>query len=117
MSDRARRHELREEARQHPPEAGVYAIRNTRTGRVLVASTLNLPGMRNRFEFARTTGTAGAIDGRLAADVREHGIEVLELDVLDVVEVRPDTDPAELRVELAALESLWREKLEGESRV
>ncbi len=113
MTDRDRRRTLRDEARQHPPSAGVYAIRNRVTGRVLVASTLNLTGMSNRFAFAKATGSVGAIDGRLAADIREHGVEALDLEILETVAVTPATGATELATDLAALEELWAEKLAG----
>ena len=34
------------------------------------------------------------------------------LDVLEVLEVRPELTPAEIRADLATLEELWREKLD-----
>jgi len=42
MTDKARRRELREQLAQHPPDAGVYAIRHHATGRVTVASAVKL---------------------------------------------------------------------------
>lgn len=78
-----------------------------------MASTPNLPAMRNRFEFALATGSLSALDGRLAAEARRDGVGAFAFEVLDVVEVRPDTDPATLRAELSTLEALWREQLAG----
>jgi broad specificity phosphatase PhoE len=111
MTDRARRRELRDEAQRHPPEAGVYAIRHRATGRVLVTATQNLAGARNLFAFAVTTGSLGVLDGQLAGDIREHGAEGLELEVLETVAVEPGTPLDELRSDLRTLEALWREKL------
>ena len=44
MTNKARRRELREQLAQHPPDAGVYAIRHHATGRVTVASAVKLAG-------------------------------------------------------------------------
>ena len=109
--DRARRRELRDAVRSRPPDAGIYAIRHSTTGRSIVAATLNLPGARNRFDFALQTGSIGAIDGLLSGDVRAHGIGGLEFEVLETVPVEAGRSEAELRADLATLETLWREKL------
>jgi hypothetical protein len=101
------------EYRQQGPEAGVYCIRNTRTGRLLLGSSLNLASMRGKLEFSRSTGTTSALDRRLQPDLREFGLEAFELEVLEVLELRPDATPARLRDDLAALEQLWREKLDS----
>lgn len=111
MTDRDRRRELREQARQHPPEAGVYAIRHRITGRVIVAAAVNLQGARNRFDFAVSTGTFGALDGQLGGDIQAHGADGLEFEVLEAVPVEPGTPDDELKADLATLEALYREKL------
>lgn len=111
MTDPARRRELREQARLNPPDAGVYAIRHHVTGRVIVASTVNLAGARNRFDFAVSTNTLGALDGQLGGDIREHGTDGLAFEVLETLVVEPGTTDADLRADLATLEALWREQV------
>jgi len=102
-----RRRDLRAQYEQRPREAGVYALRNTVTGRILVASTPDLGSVRNRLAFARATNAPSALDGRLTAEVRAFGIEAFVLEVLDLLEVMPEMT----QVDLQALEELWREKL------
>ena len=111
MTDKDRRRELREQARQNPPAAGIYAIRHRATGRVIVASAINLAGARNRFDFAVSTGSLGALDGQLGGDIRAHGIDGLAFEVLETVAVEPGTSDSDLRADLATLETLWREQL------
>ena len=111
MTDRAQRRQLRDEARRHPPDAGVYAVRHRATGRVLVAAAVNLAGARNRFEFEVSTNTLGALDGQLGGDIRTHGVEGLEFEVLETVHVEPGASEADLRAELKILEAMWREQL------
>lgn len=113
MVDKGRRRELREQARQKPPAAGIYAIRHRATGRVVVASAVNLAAARNRFDFAVGTGALGALDGQLGGDIRAHGVDGLEFEVLETVPVEPGSADAELRADLATLEALWREQLVG----
>jgi len=114
MTDKTRRKELREQLAQHPPDAGVYAVRHRATGRVIVASAVNLAGARNRYDFAVSTGSLAALDGQLGGDIRAHGPEGLEFDVLETVVVEPGTPDAELRADLATLEALWREQLSSD---
>ena len=111
MTSSQRRRQLRAEYEQRPSEAGVYVVRNTATGRALVASTTDLAAVRNRLEFAQATQTPGALDHRLAADVRTFGIAAFVLEVLDRLEITPAMTPDDVRADLAALEQLWREKL------
>ena len=114
MTSADRRRELRAEYEQRATEPAVYVLRNGVTGRALLASALDLRAARNKLEFARATNLAGALDGRLTADVREYGIEAFELEVLDVLDVKPEATRAEIMADLRALEDLWREKLAGE---
>jgi hypothetical protein len=114
MTSPDRRRALRAEYEQRPTEAAVYLLRNTATGRALLASALDLRTVRNKLEFARATNLAGALDGRLTADVRQYGIEAFELEVLDTLEVKPEATRADVIADLRALEDLWREKLAGE---
>jgi hypothetical protein len=112
LTDKARRKELTASYRQARPEAGVYLIRNNRTGRVLLGSTTNLASLRNKLEFARSTGSPGTLDLRLGRDIREFGLEAFSLEVVDVLEMRPGMTDADIASDLATLEGLWRDKLD-----
>jgi hypothetical protein len=52
-------------------------------------------------ERARSTTHAAAA---------EVGLDALELEVLEVLEVASDRTPAQVRADLEALEALWRER-------
>ena len=106
-----RRRELRTQYEERRPEAGVYALRNGVTGRTLLASSTDLGAVRHRFEFARATNTASAMDLRLAPDMRELGVSAFVLEVLDVLDTQAEATSDQFRADLASLEQLWREKL------
>jgi hypothetical protein len=106
-----RRRELRAIYEQQPREAGVYLLRNTVSGRVLVASSPDLRSVRNRLEFGRATGSAGVLDRRLLADARAHGVGAFELEIVDILPVPPDSTREQVLADLAELEELWRERL------
>jgi hypothetical protein len=112
MSEKDRRRALTAEYRRTHPEAGVYRIVNAATGKALLSSALNLNSVRSKMEFARSTGTTGGLDHRLVADIRRLGIEAFALEILEVLDTRPEQTDAEIRADLAALEALWREKLD-----
>jgi hypothetical protein len=112
MTDRARRRELTEEYRQNPPEAGVYQLVNTVTGKVFLGTALNLPSVRGKLEFSQRTGTVSALDRKLRVDLTEYGAAAFTFEVLEVLDVLPNATPASTRDDLAALEALWREKLD-----
>lgn len=115
MTDKARRRRLVADYRQSPPEAGVYKIVNTQTGKALLGSAANLASVRSKLEFAVKTRSGSALDWRLKQDVQKYGPEVFSLDVLEVLDVTPAMTRAEILADLATLEALWREKLEGAS--
>lgn len=112
MTDATRRKDLAAEYKRTPTEAGVYQVRNTTSGRLLLGTSMNLPAMRNRVAFARSTGSASALDPRLKADATLHGVSAFEFEVLEVLETAPEATQAEIRGDLDALEVLWRERLD-----
>lgn len=75
MADIDRKGRIREYKQTRLP-AGVYVVRNMRTGRSLVGSSPNLPGMLNRQRFQLEMG--GHPDKELQADWNESesGVEL-----------------------------------------
>jgi len=114
MTSRERREELRASYEQRPRQAAVYLLRNTVTGRILVASTMDLESVRNRMEFGVATGSTGVLDRRLVADAREHGVGSFSMEVLDTLDSDPDRDETQTAADLKELENLWRDKLAAE---
>lgn len=107
---RSRRAELKQNYKEKPPEMGVYAVRNRANGKVLVGTSVNLPGIINRTRFALTTG-GYRTHPALQEDWNRYGADSFTFEVLDVLppsEEPRTTDPKE---ELAVLESLWLERL------
>jgi len=102
------RKELIREYKQTPQPAGIYRVRNTATGRSLIGSSPNLPGMLNRQRFQLVHGSHP--DRELQADWKTLGPDAFEFEVLDRLKPReePGYDPA---ADLRALKELWLEKL------
>jgi hypothetical protein len=91
-----------------PQPAGVFRVRNTATGKSLVGSTTNLPGMLNRQRFQLERGSHPSRE--LQADWNALGADTFEFEVLDQLEPsdKPDYDAT---ADLRALKEMWLEKL------
>ncbi|MGQ8704950.1 GIY-YIG nuclease family protein [Serratia sp. TSA_198.1] len=88
--------------------AGVYAIRNKITGRVLVAGSANVQGTLNRHLFELRYAQHRNL--RLAQDWVEYGESNFLFEVLD--RVKASEDPAfDAARELEILVSLWRQEI------
>jgi len=90
--------------------AGVFRIRNTTTGKSLVASSANLPGTLNRHRFQLERGSHPS--KKLQADWNALGPGAFEFEVLDQLKPsdKPDYNPAE---DLRVLKEMWIEKLKA----
>lgn len=107
MSQIDRKARIREYKETSQP-AGIYRVRNTTTGRSLVGSTVNLPGMLNRQRFQLEHGSHP--DRELQRDWDELGPDAFEFEALDRLEPRaePAYDPTE---DLRVLKEMWLENL------
>ncbi len=110
MVDRSRRKQLASDYKQTRREAGIYRITNSENGKSLIASSTNLDSVRSKMEFARTTNSPGVLGYQLKSDVLKFGIEAFALEILEVLEVKPEMTDAQIRADLKTLEQLWTEK-------
>jgi hypothetical protein len=95
------------EYKETPQRAGIYRVRNTKTGKSLVGSTVNLPGMLNRQRFQLEHGSHPVVE--LQRDWEALGSDAFEFEILDQLEPRSESlsDPTE---DLRVLKDLWLEK-------
>ena len=94
--------------KETPPAMGIYAVRNSAEGKMLVGSSPNPAGRLNREKFALDFGNHPS--RALQADWNRLGAEAFTFEVLDTLEPSddPDADTAE---ELAELLGMWLERL------
>jgi hypothetical protein len=99
---------LAREYKETPRQAGIYRIRDTVTGKSLIGSTPDIPGMLNRQRFQLQNGSHA--DKELQSDWNEHGSEAFTFETLDLLKPvdEPGYDPAE---DLRVLKKMWLEKL------
>ena len=87
---------------------GVYQVRNTVNGKLLIGVSVDLPSMLNRQQSQLRMG--GHPNKELQKDWVEFGPDAFEFQILDTLTPpdRPDYDP---KGDLKALEELWLDKL------
>jgi hypothetical protein len=102
--------ELISQYKNTPRRVGVFQIKNNANGKVLVESSLNLDGRRNRFEFEVAQGCV--IKNRdFEEDWKQFGAASFSFEVLE--EVKASDDPKhDYWLELTELEQKWLVKLQ-----
>jgi len=103
------RKELNREYLERPKPAGVFQVKNTVNGKVLLGSSLNLDGALNGHRFMLKIGSHR--NKALTEDWNEYGPDAFLFEILEVVQVRDDPN-FNLNDELTLLEMIWREKLQ-----
>lgn len=88
---------------------GVYCVRNTVSGKLLVGASINLPGILNRQRSSLTF--AGHTNKELQADWNRLGPDAFAFEVLDTLEPPKDDPTYDPTDDLKALEEMWLDKL------
>ena len=91
---------------------GVYIIRNMLSNRLLLDASADIKSIRNRFEFARKTGSC--VVPRLQEDWSEHGSASFSFEVLEELKRGENQTDAQFKADLDLLREIWSEKLSNE---
>ena len=95
--------------KEAPRQAGIYQIKNLKSGKILLGSSTNLHGPLNKHRFMLSIDRHD--NAVLQDDWNRLGSNAFSFEILEVV--RPSDDPAFcLEDELALLEQIWLEKLQ-----
>ncbi|MFZ1986444.1 MAG: GIY-YIG nuclease family protein [Desulfatitalea sp.] len=102
------RKDLIRKYKETPRPAGIYRVRNTVSGRSLVGSSPDLPGIINRIRFQLEHGSHP--DSELQKEWYEFGKDAFIFETLDQLAPSSDSgyDPSE---DLRVLLQMWIEKL------
>lgn len=87
---------------------GIYCIKNTVNGKLLVAKSIDLPSILNRQRGQLRLGSHP--NPTLQKELSEYGADAFEVEVLDTLKVpnQADYDPS---ADLRTLEQMWLDKL------
>ena len=103
------RAELRRSYKEAPRQAGIFQVKNNKTGKILLGSSTNLHGPLNKHRFMLSLGKHDNAD--LQRDWKQYGADAFTFEILEVV--KPSQDPLfNLDDELTLLEQIWLEKLQ-----
>lgn len=94
-----------------PRQAGVFAVRNIRTGCTLLGSSPDLPSMLNRQRFQLESG--GHPDKSLQADYDALGEQAFAFEIIDELEPGDDSGH-DSAADLEVLRGMWRQRLESQ---
>lgn len=97
--------------KQRPITGGVFRIVNTKTGKYLLASDIDIRGSRNRFNFSVSTGSC--VQMKLQKDWDDFGAGAFVFEILEELEKNSEQELNAFREDLNLLEEMWREKLGG----
>lgn len=91
-----------------PKQAGIFQVKNTVNGKVLLGSSTNLHGPLNKHRFMLSIG--GHQNQALQRDWQQHGADAFTFEVLEVVQQK-DEPGFSVADELTLLEQIWLERL------
>ena len=103
------RKEIHREYKERAIPAGVFQVKNTANGKVLLGSSLNLEGPLNRHRFMLRIGSH--TNKTLQQDWDELGPDHFVFEILEVIQVKDDPN-FNLKEELTLLEQIWLEELQ-----
>jgi group I intron endonuclease len=103
------RQELIREYKERKKPSGIFQVRNTMNGKILLGSSLNLEGPLNSHKFMLTIGKHR--NEALQKDWDEFGGDKFVFEILEIVKVKDDPG-FNLEDELTLLEQIWIEKLQ-----
>ena len=101
------RQDLKREYKERVIAAGVFQVRNTANGKILLGSSLNLDGPLNRHRFLLSIGRHPSES--LQEEWNRYGPDKFAFEILEIAKVNDDPN-FNLDDELTLLEQIWVEK-------
>lgn len=101
--------EIKREYKERPKPAGVFLVRNTATGKILLGSSLNLEGSLNKHRFMLMSGSHR--NKALQQDWNNAEPDTFEFEILETVKIT-DAPGFNIGDELTLLEQIWLEELQ-----
>lgn len=101
--------DMKREYKERKKPAGVFQVKNTANGKILLGSSLNLEGPLNSHKFM--LGMGSHRNEELQKDWNTYGPDHFVFEILEVVKISDDPN-FNLEDELTLLEQIWIEKLQ-----
>jgi len=104
--------DLKAQYRDREAVGGVYLIRNTLNGMLLIDAATDLSSIKNRFEFSLKTGSC--VNMKLQKDWLKQGSSSFTLEILEEITKGDTQTDAGFKADVGLLKQIWLEKLSGE---
>jgi hypothetical protein len=91
---------------------GVFAVRNSASGKRLVQATTDIQGSKNRFEFSQSTG--GCAYKPLQEDYKKYGAGVFSFEIIEELEQKEGQPDEEFKSETEALCALLLDEMSSD---
>ena len=101
--------DIKREYKERKKPTGVFQVKNTVNGKVLLGSSLNLEGSLNKHKFMLTIGNHQ--NKAIQEDWNEYGPDKFVFEILEVVKIKDDPN-FNLSDELTMLEQIWLDELQ-----
>ena len=112
MGEATSRKDLIQQYKERPKVGGVFVIRNSVNGKLLLSSSVDLQSSQNRFAFAVSTGSC--IDLALQKDWEKQKGVGFTLEVLEEVAQGETQSAAEFKEDVLLLKEIWQERLSNQ---
>jgi len=108
MNENRTKKDMQSEYKEREIIGGVFAIKNTQSGKMLLDAAVDLQSSKNRFEFAKKSGSC--INMKLQADWNACGGECFAFEVLEELKKGETQTQAEFNADIKLLKKMWLEK-------
>jgi len=95
--------------RERKVTGGVFAVRNVRSGKILLESSTDLKGSKNRFDFSKSTGSC--VFTKLNKDWASDGSEAFVFEILEELDMGEAQTSQEFKSDVELLKEIWIENL------
>lgn len=109
MIDNNTKKELQSQYKGREKTGGVYQIRNTSTGAILLDAATDLNSRKNRFEFSQKTGSC--VEIKLKKDWADQEGRQFVFEVLEELKKGETQTETEFKADIDFLKEIWLDKL------
>lgn len=71
---------------------------------------MDLKGIANKLAFGVKIGTGNMLPPEMAKEAKQYGIETIDFEILEKVDIKPEMTKADIKEENDLLLSLWLER-------
>ena len=109
MKDNQTKKEMIAQYKEREVVGGVYAIKSTQNGKLLLLATTDMQGSKNRFAFAQSTDSC--VDMKLRSDWNRQGGGAFVFESLEELKKGETQTAKEFKTDIDTLKELWLDKL------